>query len=136
MAINCACLHDSVWYDPADPAGSEIFERILHVPADGGYTFTLLTSLETKMKIGDNPAVLSPKPRAQVCGAEGDAVQPMRISVALKAGDHHIRIARKPGLENAQTPPGPPSDQPLLLWEGPGIDRQPIPQSAYVLAQP
>ncbi|MBB5327947.1 hypothetical protein HDF14_001553 [Edaphobacter lichenicola] len=111
-------------------AGANDFDRILHVPANGGYTFTLLTSLESTMSI-DGYTAHSPKVRPQVCGAEGDSVQPMRISVALVAGDHHIHIERKMGLENAQRPPGPVSDQPLLLWEGPGIDRQPIPTSLY-----
>lgn len=114
----------------ASPDGAEIFDRILHVPADGGYTFTLLTSLESTMSI-DGRAVHSPKARPQVCGSEGDSVQPMRLSAALTAGDHSLRIERKRGIENAQTPPGPISDQPLLLWEGPGIDRQVIPASAY-----
>jgi hypothetical protein len=48
----------------------------------------------------------------------------------LTAGDHHIRVERNSALENAVLPPGIPAGEPLLLWEGPGIDRQPIPQSA------
>jgi len=115
-----------------EPMGIEIraedtlFERMIHIPADGGYTFTLLTSLKATMSIGGKQ-VYSPKPRPQVCGAEGDAVQPLRLSVTLSAGEHEILVVREPGIENAQTPPGPPSYPPLLLWEGPGIERQPIP---------
>jgi hypothetical protein len=116
-------------------AGANVFDRILHVPANGGYTFTLLTSLESTMSI-DGYSVHSPKVRPQVCGSEGDSVQPMRISAALAAGDHHIHIERKVGLENAQASPGPVSDQPLLLWEGPGIDREPIPRSFYSKVMP
>ncbi|NYF90229.1 hypothetical protein RBB79_11625 [Tunturiibacter empetritectus] len=115
--------------------GASVFDRILHVPANGGYTFTLLTSLEATMSI-DGHSAHSPKARRQVCGSEGDSVQAMRISTALTAGDHHIRIERRVGLENAQMPPGPVSDQPLLLWEGPGIDRQPIPKSFYSTVAP
>jgi hypothetical protein len=107
-------------------AEDTVFERMIHVPADGGYTFTLLTSLKATMSIGGKQ-VYSPKPRPQVCGAEGDAVQPLRISAALTAGEHDILITREPGIENALTPPGPPSYQPMLLWEGPGIERQPVP---------
>lgn len=117
------------------PAGAKVFDRTLHVSVDGGYTFTLLTSLESTMII-DGHWVHSPKARPQVCGAEGDSVQSMRVSAALTAGDHHIHIERGDGLENAQTPPGPVSDQPLLLWEGPGIDRQPIPLSLYSSVTP
>jgi hypothetical protein len=117
------------------PTGANVFDRILHVPANGGYTFTLLTSLESTMSI-DGSSVHSPKARPQVCGADGDSVQATRISVALLAGDHHVRIERTVGHENAQTPPGPVSDQPLLLWEGPGIDREPIPESFYSTVAP
>jgi hypothetical protein len=116
-------------------AGANVFDRILHVPANGDYTFTLLTSLESTISV-DGYTAHSPKVRPQVCGGEGDSVQPMRISAALAAGDHHIHIERKVGVENAQTPPGPVSDQPLLLWEGPGIDRQPIPRSLYSTVTP
>ncbi len=107
-------------------AAAQQFQGKIHIPADGGYTFTLLTSLKATMSIGGKQ-VYSPKPRPQVCGAEGDAVQPLRLSVTLSAGEHDILIAREPGIENAQTPPGPLSGPPLLLWEGPGIERQPVP---------
>jgi hypothetical protein len=104
-----------------------VADHIFHVPADGGYTFTLLTSTESMMSIDDLAPVHSPKARPQVCGSEGNSVQPMRISAALTAGDHHIRIERKPELENADRPAQGAADQPFILWEGPGIDRQPLP---------
>jgi hypothetical protein len=108
-------------------SGILITDRTFHVPADGGYTFTLLTSTDSTMSIDDVAFVHSPKARPQVCGSEGNSVQPMRISAALLAGNHHIRIEREPELENADHPPGVSSDQPLVLWEGPGIVRQPLP---------
>ena len=114
----------------AMPVEARVFDRVVHVAVDGGYTFTLLTSLEATMSIDDHAPMHSAKARPQVCGAEGDAVQPMRLSVTLTAGDNHIHIARGAGIENAQTPPGPGSNEPFLLWEGPGINRQPVPQSA------
>jgi hypothetical protein len=110
---------------------NHIFDRTVHIPADGGYTFTLLTSTAATLSIDDGAPLHTPRPRPQVCGAEGDAVQPVRLSVALTAGDHHIRIARDNALENAVLAASTPTDHPLLLWEGPGIDRQPIPQTAY-----
>jgi hypothetical protein len=109
---------------------ARFFDRTLHVPADGGYTFTLLTSTFATFSIDGGEPFSTPKARPQVCGAEGDSVEPVRVSVALTAGDHHIHVARNSALENAILPPGVPVDQPLLLWEGPGIDRQPIPQAA------
>ncbi|MEO8736622.1 MAG: PKD domain-containing protein, partial [Edaphobacter sp.] len=112
-------------------SGSGVFERLLHIPADGGYTFTLLTSTDATITIDDLAPHHTPKPRALVCGSTGDAVQPVRVSAVLSAGDHRIRIERHAGVENAAALPGAPADQPVLLWEGPGIDREPIPQSIY-----
>jgi len=112
--------------DARPAAGVE--ERVIHVPADGGYTFTLLTSLEGSMAIDDLPAVHTPKSRAQVCGAEGNAVQPVRVSAALRAGDHRVRIVRGAGIENASGPAG--ADRPVVLWEGPGIEREFLPAGA------
>jgi len=113
---------------------SNVFERMIHIPADGGYTFTLLTSSDATIAIDDRTPFRTPKPRAQVCGSQGDAVQPVRISTVLAAGDHRVRIERGAGIENAEALPGVSGtlkDQPMLLWEGPGIDRQPVPDAAY-----
>ncbi|WP_348267787.1 hypothetical protein [Edaphobacter sp. DSM 109919] len=118
----------------AGTSDGKVFERLLHIPANGGYTFTLLTSTDATIAIDGLEPHHSPKPRAQVCGSTGDAVQPVRVSAVLTAGEHRIRIERQPGIENAETLPGAPADQPVLLWEGPGIDRQPIPQTSYTQA--
>lgn len=111
--------------------GAKVFERLVRIPAPGGYTFTLLTSSKATFALDDLPPLDTPKPRAQVCGAAGDAVQPVRLSGVLAAGGHRIRIVREPGVENAASLPGAPDDQPVLLWEGPGLGREPIPQAAY-----
>ncbi|MDQ2832553.1 MAG: PKD domain-containing protein [Acidobacteriota bacterium] len=115
-------------------AGARTFERQIRIPADGGYTFTLLTSLNASLSIDGKHTGHSSKPRAQVCGAEGDAVQPVRVSAALNAGIHRIRIVRAPGLENAGSDSGVASaapDAPVVLWEGPSIDRKLVPAGAY-----
>ena len=122
----------SVGYAVRDAPASRFFSRLIHIPADGGYTFTLLTSTGATFDIDDLPTVHTPKSRAQVCGAEGDAVQPVRVSVALKTGDHRIWIDRRTGIENAAALPGIPADQPVLLWEGPGIEREPVPSTALL----
>jgi hypothetical protein len=105
-----------------------VFDREIRIPQDGGYTFTLLTSTQGSLAIDNLLPVHSPKPRAQVCGSVGDAVQPTRVSVALSAGIHHIRIVRDDQMENAASA----SDEPLLYWEGPGMARQAIPADVYV----
>jgi hypothetical protein len=120
---------------PADPlpdqsgqASDRVFDRQIRIPQDGGYTFTLLTSVQASLTIDDRPPMKSPKPRAQVCGSSGNAVQPVRISVALRAGTHRIRVVRDGEPDNAT----PLADPPLLYWEGPGLPRQAIPASAYL----
>ena len=104
-----------------------VFLRILDVPADGGYTFTLLTSTKASLTVDDLPPATSPEARAQVCGAAGNAVQPVRLSAVLMAGKHRIRVQRDDAVENADDAS---SASPMLLWEGPGLERQPIPRSA------
>ena len=88
---------------------------LLAVPAAGGYTFTLLSSAQATLAIDSSMPVESPTPRAKVCGAEASAVQPVRMSVALAAGKHNIQV------RSSQT------GVPLVLWEGPGVARQPLP---------
>lgn len=113
-------------------AGSNgAYIRYVDVPTSGGYTFTLLSSTEASLAIDGLRAVKNPEPRQQVCGSKGNAVQPTRVSLALAAGWHRIAVIRGSQIENAETANGAP----LLLWEGPGIARQVIPDSAYFRAQ-
>ena len=101
----------------------------LSVPVTGGYTITLLTSTTAALAI-DDVQVHSGKPHAQVCGSAGDAVQAVRVSVVLKRGPHRIEIRRGPEIENAEAPEGVSAGTPVLLWEGPGILQQPVPEAA------
>jgi hypothetical protein len=105
----------------------------LRIPAEGGYTLTLITSRRATMTIDDLPPVQSPDLRIQVCGFFGDAVQPTRQSLALLAGLHRIHIEIGSGIENALTGPG---GAPTLYWEGPETPLQPIPESAFVHGLP
>ena len=111
------------------PVGAEIFERELRVPADGGYTVTLLTSRAGSLSIDGGRAYATPRPRAQVCGALGNAVQPVRVSAVLTAGEHRVRVERLPGIENTDVMGGV-AGEPELLWEGPGLERERIPEAA------
>lgn len=95
------------------------FDGWVRIPADGGYTFTLLTSRKATLTV-DDLAARSPELRIEVCGSMGDAVQPVRLSAALQAGLHRIRIALDAGIENE--PAGNVgASGPMLMWEGPGI---------------
>jgi hypothetical protein len=107
------------------------YEGWLRIPSDGGYTLTLLTSRKATLRVDDLAPVESPELRIQVCGSMGDAVQPVRLSAALAAGLHRIRIDLDPGVENE---PGGNlgSGAPMLIWEGPGILPEAVPASAMV----
>jgi hypothetical protein len=113
-------------------AGPHGYDGMFAVPADGGYTFTLLTSTKGSLTIDDLPPAVTPQPRHQVCGAQGDAVQPVRVSAVLRAGLHHIRVERDDAIENAATDE---RGNPVLLWEGPALGRQRMPPPPVVLNQ-
>jgi hypothetical protein len=108
--------------------GTKNYDGYVQVPADGGYTFSLLTSTTASLTI-DGVRAESPKPRPQVCGSRGNAVQAIRLSTSLSRGLHRIAIQRAQEIENA-TRMDNASELPLLLWEGPGILRQAVPNSA------
>jgi hypothetical protein len=71
-----------------------IFDGLLDIPADGGYTFTLMGNDGGSLEIDSVIVALSPKPWAQVCGSPGGAVQAARGSIALAAGKHRIRAPK------------------------------------------
>lgn len=98
-------------------------DHTVRAPTDGGYTFTLLTSVDATVAVDDMAPLHTPKGRPQVCGASGNAVQAVRVSATLMAGEHHVHVVRSRGIENADIST---AGQPVLLWEGPGVKRQPI----------
>ncbi len=104
-------------------------DGFIRIATDGGYTFTLLTSTRASLAI-DDVQVNTAKLRPQVCGSPGNAVQAVRVSVVLTRGLHRIRIVRGPEIENAVSPNGT-SEKPMLLWEGPGAERKPVPEVVY-----
>ena len=93
-------------------------DREFVVPADGGYTLTLLTGSAATFSLDGLAPVAAPRPRARACGSEESAVQPVQISAGLLAGTHHLHIQTSD------------DSQPVILWEGPGLPRQPLPLSA------
>lgn len=108
-------------------AGARVGNRLVRVPVDGGYTFTLLTSTQGSLQIDDLTPVSTPVARPQVCGSTGDSGQPVRLSVPLKQGHAPHPHPPKLRVENAELPAGGPSGSAVLLWEGPGIKRQLVP---------
>ena len=111
------------------------YDGWVRVPQDGGISFTLLTSRRARLALDDLPAAESPELGMQVCGSLGDAVQPTRVSAALRAGFHRIRIELDPGVENEPDGNLGGVGSPRLLWEGPGLLPEPIPPAALLHAQ-
>lgn len=103
--------------------------RTIDIPAEGGYTFTLLAAQSAALSIDNLPPVHSPKMRPQVCGATGYAVQATRISAALAAGKHRVQIEWAPGGNQADALSGA-AGPPQLIWQGPGIATQTVPGQA------
>jgi hypothetical protein len=98
-----------------------VFEGLVDVPADGGYTFTLQGNDDGRLEVDSTVIATSPKPWPQVCGSVGNAVQAARGSVALAKGKHRIRVAMTHSLGE---------DRFAVLWQGPGVPLQPIPTTA------
>jgi hypothetical protein len=98
-----------------------VFDGLVDIPADGGYTFTLMGNDGGSLEIDSVIVASSPKPWAQVCGSPGGAVQAARGSIALATGKHRIRVAMT-------HPAGP--DGFRVLWQGPGVPQGPIPAAA------
>ena len=74
------------------------FDGFLRVPADGGYTFTLLARDAAEIRIGSSVVASSPKAVPQVCGSVGNAVQTASGTIGLKAGLHPIHVAFTHGV--------------------------------------
>jgi hypothetical protein len=108
--------------------GETRYDAYVSIPMDGGYTFTLLTSTTAQIVLDDDLIVHSPEEQPQVCGSIGNAVQPMRLSAVLRKGLHRVSVMKGPEPENAVG--DLPAGEPLLLWEGPQQQSQPINQSA------
>ncbi|HEY0786736.1 MAG TPA: hypothetical protein VGD62_12765 [Acidobacteriaceae bacterium] len=101
--------------EQAAAPGMVRMERRFVVPADGGYTVTVLTDSEGTVALDDMAPVSSPKPRARACGSDESAMQPTRVSAAMRAGPHQLHLTVRAGLK------------PVVLWEGPGVERQVLP---------
>ena len=102
-------------------ASSRAEDFAFEVPADGGYTFTWLTSSVGSIAVDDLSSVETPKARPQVCGALGNAVQPVHLSATLSKGTHRVSVVRAPLDENARSVYASTPELPKVIWAGPGI---------------
>ncbi|WP_446745185.1 PKD domain-containing protein [Silvibacterium acidisoli] len=95
-----------------------VFTGFLDVPADGGYTFTMLARDGARLEIDSTIVAENPAPFAQVCGSAGNAVQTAGGSISLRAGRHPLRVS--------MTHTSGPHDF-RVLWQGPGVPLATLP---------
>jgi hypothetical protein len=95
------------------------FDGYVDVPADGGYTFTMMSNDAGKMMIDGALVATAKTPFPQFCGSVGNAVQSVMGSVALAKGKHRILVEethttgvdgfkvlwQRPGTANVEIPP-------------------------------
>ncbi|HEX7158438.1 MAG TPA: PKD domain-containing protein [Edaphobacter sp.] len=98
-----------------------VFDGFIDVPADGGYTFTLLSNDAASIEIDSTAVATSAAPWPHVCHTAGNAVERAVGSIGLGAGKHRIRVAMTHGTGE---------DGFRVLWQGPGIELSDIPPSA------
>lgn len=99
-----------------------VWEGLIDIPADGGYTFYVLSRDGARMVIDNIEIARTGPPFAQVCGSPGNAMRISHGSLGLRAGKHDLRI------ETLHTSS---QGSPRILWEGPGLPLTDVPPSAY-----
>jgi hypothetical protein len=110
----------------ADPQGftryAAVWDGLIDIPADGGYTFHLLDRDGARLTIDDVEVAKTGAAFAQVCGAPGNAMRYDRGSLGLRAGRHRFHLE---GLHSAS------DGVPQVLWEGPALRLAAVPPEAY-----
>jgi hypothetical protein len=99
-----------------------VWDGLIDMPADGGYTFHLLARDGARLVIDGVEVAKTGPPFAQVCGSPGNAIRYDRGSLGLRAGKHIFHLE---GLHSVS------QDVPQLLWEGPAIPLTQVPPAAY-----
>jgi hypothetical protein len=98
------------------------WDGYIDIPADGGYTFHLLSRDGARLVIDGVELAKTGPPFAQVCGSPGNAMRYDRGSLGLRAGKHALHVE---GLHSAS------EGAPRLLWEGPSLPLIEVPPSVY-----
>ncbi len=99
-----------------------VWDGLIDIPADGGYTFHVLSRDGARIVIDGIELARTGPPFAQVCGSLGNALRISHGSLGLRAGNHVLRVE---GLHNAS------QGAPRILWDGPGLQLTDVPPSAY-----
>jgi hypothetical protein len=99
-----------------------VWDGFIDVPADGGYTFHLMSRDGARLVIDGVEVAKTGPPFAQVCGSPGNAVRYDRGALGLRAGKHALHVE---GLHSVS------QELPRLLWEGPALPLTDVPAAAY-----
>jgi hypothetical protein len=110
----------------ADPQGFTRYvaawDGFIDIPADGGYTFHLMSRDGARLVIDGIQIAKTGPPFAQVCGSPGNALRYDHGSIGLRAGRHTFHVE---GLRSVS------HDSPRVLWEGPSLPLTDVPAEAY-----
>jgi hypothetical protein len=98
------------------------WDGFLDIPADGGYTFHLMSRDGARLVIDGIQIAKTGPPFAQVCGSPGNAVRYDLGSIGLRAGRHTLHIEALHSVSQ-----GPPR----VLWEGPSLPLTDVPGDAF-----
>ncbi len=98
------------------------WDGFIDIPADGGYTFSLINRDGARLVIDGIEVAKTGPPFAQVCGSPGNAARYDVGSIGLRAGKHTLHVE---GLHQVS------GDVPILLWQAPGQSPVRVPNAAY-----
>jgi hypothetical protein len=98
------------------------FDGFVNIPADGGYTFTLVANEPSTLTL-DGKRYTTPAPFPNVCNLAGDAPQTVTLYAALARGPHTLSIS---------SPHTTGVDSLRLLWQPPNQPVTDVPASALV----
>ena len=98
------------------------WDGFIDIPADGGYTFSLIDRDGARLVIDDIEVAKTGPPFAQVCGAPGNAARYDLGSLGLRAGRHRIHIESLHQVSGGA---------PVLLWQGPALALESVPVAAF-----
>jgi hypothetical protein len=98
------------------------WDGLIDIPADGGYTFHVLSRDGARVVIDGVEVAKTGPPFAQVCGAPGNAMRYDKGSLGLRAGRHSLHVE---GLHSVS------QGLPRLLWEGPSLPLTEVPPTAF-----
>ena len=99
-----------------------VWDGFLDIPADGGYTFHLMSRDGASLVIDGIQIAKTGPPFAQVCGSPGNAMRYDQGAIGLRAGRHSFHIESLHTVSQ-----GPPR----ILWEGPSLPLNDIPPDAF-----